>query len=237
MSGVLHPVGPEPARTYWFRRAVVLAAMVLVLTAVVALTGAARRGRQQTVPQTAAVPAPTATLTPSASSAPAPAATPLVPAEPTTAVSPAASATASTAPSPTADQTPAAVKACEGSALRTTLRGDQALKPKDPNTFTLSLINGGPDRCIIQVTPDNFELRIYSGIDRIWTTRHCSTVLKPIKETVRSEAAVEWQVKWNGLRSANACKNGPGVAGAGTYIAAAQLDGAQPVQLRMVIAG
>ncbi len=236
MSGVLHPVGPEPARTYWFRRAVVLAAMVLALTAVIALTGAARGGRQQAVPETDA-PAPTATLTPSASPSPTPTATLLAPAESTTPVSPAASATASAAPSPTADPTPAAMKACEGSALRTTLRGDQALKPKDPNTFTLSLINGGPDRCIIQVKPDNFELRIYSGIDRIWTTRHCPTLLKPIKETVRSEAAVEWQVRWNGRRSANACKNGPGVPGAGTYIATAQLDGAQPVQFRMVIAG
>ena len=74
MSGVLHPVGPEPEETYWLRRAIVLGAFLLLVILVVALwvnsagTGAAAG------PPTSAVPAaetasasPTAPLDPSPS--------------------------------------------------------------------------------------------------------------------------------------------------------------------------
>src|SRR5690606_40899271 len=36
MSGVLRPVGPEPARTYWVRRAVVLGFVAVALVVLVA---------------------------------------------------------------------------------------------------------------------------------------------------------------------------------------------------------
>ena len=35
MSGVLHPMGPEPAQTYWVRRGVLLAVVLLLATIVV----------------------------------------------------------------------------------------------------------------------------------------------------------------------------------------------------------
>ena len=40
MSGLLHPVGPEPVMTYWARRALVLgAAMVLAIVSVLIISG------------------------------------------------------------------------------------------------------------------------------------------------------------------------------------------------------
>ena len=42
MSGLLHPVGPEPAQSYWARRALVFgaAAMVLVIAVALIISGA-----------------------------------------------------------------------------------------------------------------------------------------------------------------------------------------------------
>ncbi len=38
---------------------------------------------------------------------------------------------------------------------------------------------------------------------------------------------------WDGKRSKSNCKSAPDAPGPGTYIATAQLEGAEPVQLRM----
>ena len=40
---------------------------------------------------------------------------------------------------------------------------------------------------------------------------------------------------WNGRRSRSDCKNRPEIPKAGTYFATAQLEGAKPVQLRMIV--
>jgi hypothetical protein len=109
------------------------------------------------------------------------------------------------------------------------------LKAGQRTTFSVSLINGGPSTCVLTVTPKTFELNVYSGVDRIWTTKHCARLVRTITETVRSEAAVEWRVAWNGRRSAAGCRTGSANPRPGTYVASAQLAGARPVQLRMVI--
>lgn len=50
-----------------------------------------------------------------------------------------------------------------------------------------------------------------------------------------SEKSVDWTMTWNGRRSAKDCKNRQGTPRAGTYFATAQLVGAKPVQLRMIL--
>jgi hypothetical protein len=243
MSSLLHPVGPETARTYWVRRVLVVAAGVLALAVVIALGGAGS-AQQQAVPS---VSTPTIATGPASADA-VPQSPGLVSSSPdptTSADSPMSpSSTASTHPSgrsssagATAAPQPAELTGCQPSQLRATLRGKQSLAATDDNTFTLSLINGGPSRCTVEVAAENFELKIYSGTDRIWTTRHCSSAVKRIKKTVRSEDAVEWKMTWNGRRSAKDCKNSPAIPRAGTYFATAQLTGAKPVQLRMTIKG
>jgi hypothetical protein len=301
MTGVLHPVGPERSQTYWLRRAVVLAAVVLVLAVFVGLVnGSAADGQQKAVPAADATASPVWTpTTPAAtqSAGPDPASTdsastgsartgsgatgsgeestapsektgsdkdddefnpgpPNYPFSRPTESDPSASSTSkshsteqsgefdelSTNDSSSSEPSAAAAESepskptpCPAADLRTTLRGDQTLKVKQDNTFTLSLINGGSSRCVIEVTAATFELKIFSGIDRIWTTKHCPSAVTPIKKTVRSEDAVEWKLTWDGLRSADGCKDRPEVPRPGTYFATAQFDGAEPVQLRMAV--
>ena len=68
--------------------------------------------------------------------------------------------------------------ACPADEMRVTLNGKQHLKVKKPTVFQLSLINGSGQTCIASITAKNFELKIYSGTDRIWSTNDCSTAIK-----------------------------------------------------------
>jgi hypothetical protein len=124
---------------------------------------------------------------------------------------------------------------CEASKLRTTLTGKRNLELEQPATFGLSVINGGKDACAVSVNSKNFELKIYSGSDRIWSTKDCSTAVTSITTRLESEQTVEWKMTWDGLRSADGCKHGTESLEGGTYIATAELSGAKPVQLRMIV--
>ena len=235
MSSVLHPVGPEPTPTYWARRVAVLGAAILVLAVVVALIA---NGTSSGSPQSAA-PSPAAT-SPSTTSPPAVTASPTATPTATAAAERSLKATPSSTPKPTAKVTetrkPGPI-ACPAGELRPTLTGKQRLKVKRGNTFRLSLINGSGLTCIAKVTSKNFELKIYSGTDRIWSTRDCSTAVKTVKKKLAGEQALEWTLAWNGRRSRDNCKNRPEIPLPGTYFATAQLDGAKPVQLRMILVG
>jgi hypothetical protein len=100
----------------------------------------------------------------------------------------------------------------------------------------LSLINGSGQICVARVTRDNFELKIYSGIDRIWSTKDCATIVKAVTRKLGPEQAVEWSVSWNGRRSRTGCQSRPEIPRPGTYYATAQFAGAEPVKLRMTLA-
>jgi len=126
---------------------------------------------------------------------------------------------------------------CSPKDLRTTLTGKRQLKPEQATSFALSLINGSDDTCIVEVTPKNFELRIYSGADRIWSSADCVSAVKERMAKVKAEDALTWSVRWDGRRSREGCKSRPEIPRPGTYIATAQLDGAKPVQLRVILRG
>jgi hypothetical protein len=230
MSSLLHPVGPEPAKTYWVRRAVVVGALaVLIAIVVVLITQGSSSGGAQgplAVPQTPSAAASTGASAGSAGSA-----------EPSaSAPSSAASSRRSAKPSAsTSSNAPAEAVICDPGQLRVTLNGSGRVKPKQSNTFTLSLINGGPQTCLAKVSNDDFDLTIYSGKDRIWSSRDCSSVLQNVQQKVKSEQAVQWQMKWNGLRSAKNCKTRAQVPKTGTYIVRAHLSGAKSVQFRMLL--
>ena len=235
MSTVLHPVGPEPTPTYWARRVAVLGAAILVLAIVVALIV---NGTSSGSPQSAA-PAPAAT-SPSATSEPTETAAPTASATATATAEQDPKATATSIPKASAKATKTrkpVLVACPEADLRPTLTGKQRLKVKRGNTFRLSLINGSGVTCIAEVTSKNFELKIYSGTDRIWSTRDCSTAVKTVRKKLDGEQALEWTLAWNGRRSRENCKNRSEIPKPGTYFATAQLDGAKPVQLRMILVG
>lgn len=260
MSGVLHPVGPEQPRTYWQRRGLVivvgLAVLALVVVLVISRLGSG--GQQKAVPAAATTQEGPTTRAPGASpsaSAQAPAAAPpktssSIPTSTTATTTPTKAPDASKEPDVSKEPSPskepskaattaptakAPTPACTPSQLRVTLRGDQSLKVKQKTTFTVSLINGGPTTCVVSVTPSTFELKVYSGTDRIWSTDDCSTAVDPLEKAVDSEDQVEWTLSWNGRRSADDCKNRSEIPLPGTYVATAQLKGADPVQLRMTL--
>ena len=87
------------------------------------------------------------------------------------------------------------------------------------------------------MTDQNFELKVYSGKDRIWSSRDCSKTLADFDKKLVARADVGWTMTWNGERSVKGatCDNGADAPRVGTYWATAQLKGADPVQLRMII--
>lgn len=249
MSGVLHPMGPEPAQTYWIRRAVLLAVVLLLAAAVVFGVASLTKAAVATAPPP---PIPPAVTSPTPSTTPRPSTTVSTPpAGSTPSGGPSASAPTSSAPSsstaakpsatPSAKPSPTATVIgtpdCVPAGLRVTLKGDRSLSPGQNSTFTLALVNPGARTCLTSVTDKNFELKIYSGKDRIWSSQDCGKALAAFDKKLAPGAGVSWTMTWNGERSVKGkeCKRGADTPQAGTYWATAQLDGAKPVQLRMII--
>jgi hypothetical protein len=234
MSGLLRPVGPEAAQIYWARRGLVFGATMVLAAAVLLIISSAssRSAVQANPPSTAgsavpssASPSPmrTATWTPSA----------VVPSASTSAAGPGRKTTTRTA---SLDKTARSGPVdCPAEELRPTLTAKQRLAPNRSATFHLSLINGSDQTCIARVTSKNFELRINSGNDRIWSTADCRSAIKPIIRKVGSEHAVAWSLTWDGKRSKSDCRSAREALRPGTYLITAQLKGAEPVQLRMLL--
>jgi hypothetical protein len=235
MSGLLRPVGPEATQTYWARRGLILGATMVLAVAVLLIISGANIGSAVHVspsPSAAefamlssASPSsmPTATWTPAA----------VNPSVPTSSAVPELRATTRTA-SRTKTHESGPVD-CPADELRPTLTGRQRLALKRPTTFQLSLINGSDQTCIARVTRKNFELRISSGNDRIWSTADCKSIIKTIRHRLGSEHAIAWSLTWDGKRSKSECRSAREALRPGTYLVTAQLQGAEPVQLRMLL--
>jgi hypothetical protein len=231
MIGLVHPVGPETAGTYWTRRGFVIGAtVVLAIVLVLTIGGTSSGSAAQASPSTpaSAYPVPSATSPNSLQTAP-----------PTPSVVDFSSTSAATAsPQPTASKKkkghPKPV-ACPARDLRPTLTGRIRLAPKQRTRFQLSLINGSGRTCTARVTRKNFELKISSGKGQLWSTRDCPSAINTISRKLGSEHAVAWSLTWNGKRSKANCKSARQVPKPGRYAATARLDGAEPVKLRMTI--
>ncbi|WP_375425925.1 hypothetical protein [uncultured Friedmanniella sp.] len=241
MSGVLHPVGPEPEQTYWIRRALVLgsALLMLVLLVTLVVNATSTGSAASAAPPPVVVPAgATTSASPSPSASASATASAKASAKPSTKASAKTSAKPKASASPSAKKTaakPAAPVACDPDQLRTTLTGSRQLEPKQHARFRLSLINASGATCLVKVTPDTFKLTIYSGRDRIYSTSDCATAVKPVSKKLAAEADVAWLMAWNGRRSAKGCENRPEIPRAGTYIATAKLDGAKAVTMRIIL--
>jgi hypothetical protein len=232
MIGLVHPVGPETAGTYWTRRGFVIGATVVLAIALVLTIGGTSSGSAaQASPSTpaSAYPVPSATsLNPLQTAPPAP-----------SVVDFSSTSTATASPQPTASKKkkkghPKPV-ACPARDLRPTLTGRIRLAPKQRTSFQLSLINGSGRTCTARVTRKNFELKISSGKGHLWSTRDCPSAINTISRKLGSEHAVAWSLTWNGKRSKANCKSARQVPKPGRYAATARLDGAEPVKLRMTI--
>ncbi|MGO1975217.1 MAG: hypothetical protein ACTH2Q_19850, partial [Propionibacteriaceae bacterium] len=128
-------------------------------------------------------------------------------------------------------------KACAPETVRTTLTGAKSVKAKEKQDYALSLINGSKEDCVLTLDADHFELRIYSGTDRIWSSADCAKTLKATEKKLKPEQAHEWKMDWNGARSAEKCTVDNGTIRPGTYVATAQFKGAEPTQHVFTIKG
>lgn len=234
MSSVLHPQGPEQPRTYWLRRVGVIAAVLVMLVVIV---WAFRPGGADTAAVPSQEPTSETSTAPTSSnpSSPTPSATrsasPSVSASARSSASskPSASAKPSSTPSPSR----AAPVACKASEVRVALTGDTRASSGKNHVFTVTAVNSSDTSCVLDVDAASFELRIYSGTDRIWSTADCTKWLPTVKQTLGAQKDVDWKITWQGARSKDDCGLATSLLAPGTYVATALLDGAKPAQVVM----
>ena len=185
------PVGPEPASTYWQRRAVVATGAVLVLAL---LTSLLTGGSDE--PDTVAE-APRTTPSPSASSA-----------------SPSADPSAG----PSAGPTPSALPICQPEAVRIEAAADKDSYPVGSSPrLTLSVTNTGTAPCTRDLGQAAVELLVFSGSDRIWSSDDCSPGGGAAVTTLEPGEAEVQRVTWDARRSLPGCEGRKAQAQAGTY--------------------
>lgn len=224
MSGVLHPAGPEPAQTYWLRRALVLLALLILVLVSIGVAGASMGATRQQTPAPAAVPAAAGTPVPSASLSP----------------SPTPSGTSTPAPSSSSsvsarDRAAAVAPACERKDLKTAVAGKQMLKLSQPAAFTITVRNDSDQTCRLQLTRNDFELKITSGKQVLWSSKSCTTATFVVAAKLELDQEMTWPVTWDGRGTAAGCvQPGPELK-RGTFRANAQVAGAKPAVLPVTL--
>ena len=194
------PVGPEPAPTYWQRRAVVAVAVLLLLLFLRAvLTGSG--GTEDQVAATSSTPSPRATA----------------------GAAPSAGPSGSPLPSASPSSTPCAPPALTATA--TTERDDYPVGGRP--VLLLTVKNTGATPCTRDLGQGAVELMVVSGTDRIFSSDDCApggpakpVVLAPGEESVT-------RLTWAGRRSQPGCSGDKAAAQAGTYRVNARLGDLQ----------
>lgn len=184
----LRPLGPEPAATYWQRRAGFLALVLLVILLLRWLLsglGGSDTVSSATGSQTGSPVVAGATATPTQTSTPTPAAT---------------------------------VGPCAPAALLVTARAEQdnysvGGRPE----IELSVTNTGTDPCQRDLGQAAVELLVFSGTDRIWSSDDCAPGGPSKATTLEPGTAVTTRVTWSGDRSLPDCEGPQTQAAPGTY--------------------
>ncbi len=184
------PLGPEPAQTYWQRRALLLGAVILLLTVVVVLlTRGGGSGNDRLAGGT-------------------PAASP-VGASPDPSATPASPGTASGSPSSAT---------CAPPALQVLTAANSESYPADGRpVLELRTTNTGPVPCTIDLGAAAVELLVFSGEDRIWSSDDCGSGGPAAPTTLEPGKAVATKVTWSGKRSLPGCTGPKAQAQPGTY--------------------
>lgn len=220
MSTILHPVGPESPSTYWIRRGVVLAAILLVILIIWAIWPKGSGTLATPAPgQSTVAPPQTGTDTPSASKTP----------------SKSAPMSKSPTPPPTMQTGPSAstpaLPACDPALLRVTVSASKSVSAGRSQAFTLSLINGSRVSCAVRVSAAVYELRVAQAGTKVWSTADCASTLGDKSVSLGPEKTYEWRLDWKLTRSAANCQTGQQAVQPGSYVATATYKGSQPAQL------
>ncbi|WP_117215424.1 hypothetical protein [Allorhizocola rhizosphaerae] len=179
-------VGPLPASVYWRRRALVLGGVALVVAMIVYSCA--------TTDKTAATPGPASSPTPAPDTTPSP--------------SPSAGVVAPavvTSSSPT--QPPPAVDAstCTDAELSVTAVPAKTTAPSGAELHIKLLIKNTSQRsCTRDIGPDQQELYIVDGANRVWSSDHCDGPTGSELRTFPAGHERSYEVVWNG-KSSSSC--------------------------------
>ena len=184
------PVGPEPASTYWQRRAVLATGLVLL----VALLTTLLTGSEDAPDRLAEAPR-------SAAASPAP-----------------ASPTAVPSPTPSPVPSPTAVPICQPEVLKVeALAAKESYPVGGSPRLSLRVTNTGTAPCTRDLGQAAVELLVFSGGDRIWSSDDCAPGGPKDVTTLKPGEAVTRASTWNGRRSQPGCAGSKAQARPGTY--------------------
>lgn len=215
MSGLLHPVGPEPERVYWVRRAFVLLVAVVVLTVAVLAVRAVASGADRAPGTDATDEAGSGGEVSAADDGAQPAED--EPAEP--------SAEDQAATEPALSGGPVA---CDPAALTLTLTSDAQSYPAGVEpVLAVALTNTGSAACTVDGGSGNQVVTVTSGADRIWSSADCQGEVAERLLLLDPGAQDVVPVTWDRSRSDEACTGGLAAPRAGTYQAVATMLGVQ----------
>ena len=230
MGALLEPVGPLSAGTYWRRRLIVIAVLVLALWFISRLgaqDGSASAADDGEVSATesargtlAPTPSPTeagpAAANPGAatdgSSAPSSTAAPPDP----TAAGKSSGAAANPGASPGATDRP---RPCGEGELSLAIDSSAARYAPDTRPkLALAVKTTGAAPCTRDLGPSGLGVVITSGQDRIWASQDCSTQAADVR-VLTPGTPVTLEMTWDRLRSEPGCASVGAPARPGTYVA------------------
>lgn len=187
MTPLTRPRGPLPARVYWTRRLVLLAVSVLLVAGIARMLGSgsdASSDPDQAAP-VAADPSATEGSGQGASAG--------------TTRGPGASKAASVKPTPAQPDGP-----CVDEDIVATPLVGKADAGKN-SLITLELTTREAAACTWRVSSQTLTVKITSGPDEIWFSRHCPQAIPTRDLIVRKEIPVKVAVRWSGRRSDAEC--------------------------------
>ncbi len=186
------PVGPESAQTYWIRRAVLAAGVLLVVVLLLQLL-VGGDGDDDRLAQAD----PAATATPSPGPTPTPSVDPSATPDP--------SASPSAAP-------------CTDEVLQVeAVAGEQSYAVGEQPRLELRITNTGTAPCARDLGQAQVELQVVSGDDRIWSSDDCAPGGEADLTVLQPGAAETSTVTWPGTRSQPGWQGDDEPADAGTY--------------------
>ncbi len=246
MSSLWQPVGSQPPHVYWIRRGIVAVVVLLVLWLGWLTIRALLPNQESQVPEAGASPSqaaepprdseaegsaantregasmPGSTFNPDDSSKPNNPSNPDNPSNSDSTSKPEETS------SPGADQPESndseGTAACSESSVELGLTGSTK-RPTggNPLTFEVSVTNKSTAECTVDLNPESLELKVISGSDRVWTSKHCDSWISATSKKLKPQQTLKMNLTWPGRRSADGCKIKSETLFSGTYVATAQL--------------
>lgn len=210
MGTVLHPVGPQPPRVYWIRRAAVLVALALVglLLGVGWWLVFGRGGDGGSAGADGSAAGATTAEADAQGDAD-------------------ADAGAGAADAGPPAEEPSGPVACAPADLTVALTVDGRAYPAGTvPTFVLAVTNAGATSCTLDANEANREVLITSGADRIWSSLDCLGASVEAIQLLDVGARYEATIAWSRVRSAEGCPADLAEPRPGTYSAIATILGA-----------